>query len=721
MSGFNRASHNPNSIAVSLSSFRISAVDRTCIGMPVVAKSSARRASSLDEVDGALRSKELEIKIMNRMIMSTKTARCQADWWCRCLIVLAVLTTTAASPLFAQSESTNSGAVALLIRNPNTSGSQPPFALTDQYGRIQRYIEPSPGIDLTPHIGTKVRVKSDTGKILLSSQLELGSTSAQLKPLKTSQRQSSTGTSQAQRSQPSEWKHSGRLLTPIETVQFDEDVPAVNEDPAAPIMLDEILPDPNVEVDSLERSIETNREELSTDDYEPNNTNLESVEPLVIEELPLQGSVRHDPVIDGDCESCRNKPNKSYRSRGRYCENCNRGQCKRCNDLSCCPASEPGIYGRAEYTLWWFDEMYTPPLVTSGTVASEAVLGRDGTQVLFGGDLLDDPRSGLRLTLGAWLDDQRDFAIEGDYFITETESIGFQTSDLTGAPVIGRPFYNLSPTDTDGVTILPPAEDAELVSFPNLVAGTVGVQARSEFDSFGLRLRTGLCCKELGCGTPCGRRGCNSCGPNYGGNATAIYRIDFIGGYRYANLDESLAISENLTSLQSANPGSFLINDRFDTDNEFHGVDLGVVSEWENKRWAVELTSRIAIGSTRQRVTINGSTTTSNNGASFTSSGGLLALDSNIGTYKRSRFGVLPELSARLAYKVRPDLRLSVGYSLMYWANVVRPGEQIDLSIDPRFIPPATATPVASSHPQFNFHETGFWAHGLNFGLDYRY
>ena len=542
--------------------------------------------------------------------------------------------------------------------------------------------------------------------------------------------QSSAGTSRIQKPQPSEWQQSGRLLTPIETVQFDEDAPAANEDPAAPIMLDEILPDPNTEVDSLERSIETSREELSTDHYEPSDANLESVEPLIIEELPLQGSVRHDPVLDGDCKSCQNKSHNSYRSSAGHCESCNRsqphcntcGQCKKCKGLSCCPASEPGIYGRAEYTLWWFDEMYTPPLVTSGTVASEAVLGRDGTQVLFGGDLLDDPRSGLRLTLGAWLDDQRDFAIEGDYFITETESIGFQASDPTGATVIGRPFYNLSPLDADGVTILPPDEDAQLVSFPNLVGGSVNVYARSQFESFGLRLRTGLCCRELGCGNACGKPGCNSCGPRYGGKASAISRIDFVGGYRYTNLDETLAISEPpITSLDSANPGTFNIQDRFDTDNEFHGLDLGVVSEWENNRWAIELTSRIAIGSTRQRVTINGSTTTSNNGASFTSSGGLLALDSNIGTYKRNRFGVLPELSARLAYKIRPDLRLSVGYSLMYWANVVRPGEQIDLSIDPQFIPPAAATPVASSHPQFNFHETGFWAHGLNFGLDYRY
>ncbi len=654
---------------------------------------------------------------MFRLETPRNEMRHQYMWWAKCLLVLGICTALNTATTQAQSTGNDAGSVAILIINPDTSGGRPPYALTDQFGRIQRYIEPSPGIDLSSHVGTKVRVKNDTGKTLLSSQLELTGASPQLKPLRT---QTNNGIASTP-SQPSEWKGNGRLLTPIETVQFDEALPAVEEDPAAPIMLDEMLPDPDEAMNSMEHSIDTKREELSTNDYQPSDSLPESVEPLVIDELPLDGNMHNDPLsMDEGCESCRRKSVGSYRTGPNHCKNC--GQCKKCNQgLSCCPASEPGIYGRADYTLWWFDEMYTPPLVTSGTVASEAVLGRDGTQVIFGGDLLDDARSGLRLTLGAWLDDQRDFAIEGDYFITETESIGFQASDPTGATVIGRPFYNLSPLDADGVTILPPDEDAQLVSFPNLVGGSVNVHARSQFDSFGLRLRTGLCCRELGCGNACGKPGCNSCGPRYGGKASAISRIDFVSGYRYANLDESLAISENLTSLDSANPGSFLINDRFDTDNEFHGLDLGVVSEWENNRWAIELTSRIAIGSTRQRVSINGSTTTSNSGASFTSSGGLLALDSNIGTYKRSRFGVLPELSARVGYKITSDLRLSLGYSLMYWANVVRPGEQIDLSVDPRFIPPASATPVASSHPQFNFHETGFWAHGLNFGVDYRY
>jgi hypothetical protein len=65
------------------------------------------------------------------------------------------------------------GPLARLVRNPDLSGGLPPFALTDQTGTIQRYVEPVPGIDLEPYVGQVVTVRHDTGPTLLASQLEL--------------------------------------------------------------------------------------------------------------------------------------------------------------------------------------------------------------------------------------------------------------------------------------------------------------------------------------------------------------------------------------------------------------------------------------------------------------------------------------------------------------------------------------------------------------------
>jgi hypothetical protein len=63
--------------------------------------------------------------------------------------------------------------MARLIENPDQTDGAPPFALTDQTGMIQRYVEPVPGIDLSTHVGQVVTVRNDTGPTLLASQLDL--------------------------------------------------------------------------------------------------------------------------------------------------------------------------------------------------------------------------------------------------------------------------------------------------------------------------------------------------------------------------------------------------------------------------------------------------------------------------------------------------------------------------------------------------------------------
>jgi hypothetical protein len=65
------------------------------------------------------------------------------------------------------------GPLARLVMNPDSMSGAPPFALTDQTGTVQRYVEPVPGIDLSPYIDQVVVVRHDTGRTLLASQLEL--------------------------------------------------------------------------------------------------------------------------------------------------------------------------------------------------------------------------------------------------------------------------------------------------------------------------------------------------------------------------------------------------------------------------------------------------------------------------------------------------------------------------------------------------------------------
>jgi hypothetical protein len=65
------------------------------------------------------------------------------------------------------------GPLARLIENPDQTDGAPPYALTDQTGTVQRYVEPVPGIDLASHVGRIVVVRNDTGPTLLATQLDL--------------------------------------------------------------------------------------------------------------------------------------------------------------------------------------------------------------------------------------------------------------------------------------------------------------------------------------------------------------------------------------------------------------------------------------------------------------------------------------------------------------------------------------------------------------------
>ncbi|MEQ8838804.1 MAG: BBP7 family outer membrane beta-barrel protein, partial [Lacipirellulaceae bacterium] len=266
--------------------------------------------------------------------------------------------------------------------------------------------------------------------------------------------------------------------------------------------------------------------------------------------------------------------------------------------------------------------------------------------------------------------------------------------------------------------------------------GNVTVRSRSDFSTAGIRFMHGLCCREscdIGCGDCVG--GCDSCtgcGSGVGGGAgwlPGVRRTDFLWGIRWADLDEQLWIREDLIERGTA-PDAFIVNDMYDTTNQITGAEVGFRWQWERQRWSLDLLSKIALGNTEQTVRINGSTTrTPDGGAPETVPGGLLALPAgsttpnvpgNIGVYERDQFSVMPELGIKLGYMFTDRLRLSAGYTFLYWSNVVRPGDQITLQIDPNKVPRFDGNETGIA-PEFRMIETGMWAQGLDFGAEYRW
>ena len=79
----------------------------------------------------------------------------------------------------------------------------------------------------------------------------------------------------------------------------------------------------------------------------------------------------------------------------------------------------------------------------------------------------------------------------------------------------------------------------------------------------------------------------------------------------------------------------------------------------------------------------------------------------------------MPEIGFTLGYDLTPRLKATAGYTLLYWSNVARPGDQIDLNVDSRQFPPPHDGD--GTKPEFALHTSDFWAQGLNLGLDYRF
>jgi len=368
------------------------------------------------------------------------------------------------------------------------------------------------------------------------------------------------------------------------------------------------------------------------------------------------------------------------------------------------------LWWEADYLLWWTKGMDIPPLVTAG---STGALGNAGTRILYGDEqILDDARSGFRVGLGSWLDCGRCWGLEGDYWMLGKATDHFRAaSDAQGNPALFRPFFNINPRDEDGEFDPPAREDAEIVSMPALLAGTVMVDSFSELQGAGIRVRHLLCC-DSSCDACC-----DACGQEH--VLARNSRLDLLLGYRFVQLREGLAVQEDLTSLLPApDQGGFDIVDEFRTTNSFHGGDLGVAWRRRCGPWQLDLLGKLALGSTEQSVTIRGQTVISGSAADDdTYVGGLLAQRTNSGTYRRNVFSMMPELGVGVGYRFARCLTARVGYNLLYWSRVARPGDQIDLAVNPDLLPPEDGF-AGAERPRFEFRDTDFWAQGIRVGLE---
>ena len=342
------------------------------------------------------------------------------------------------------------------------------------------------------------------------------------------------------------------------------------------------------------------------------------------------------------------------------------------------------VWFRGEFLLWTLKDGDIPPLVTTGSPSDpvEGALGQPGTRVLFGDELDYGSSDGARFTAGTWLDEYRTFGVELSYFFFDREDDSFAT-ESPGSPIVARPVFTVS-------TGLPAAL---LLASPGQSSGGIGITSTSRL--MGAEVN-GLV------------------SPWYSGPlGSQEGHLDLIYGFRYVDLEEDLRISDQTTFLVPTTVFNVILPagtqnasvDAFDTRNRFYGGQAGFQWQARRGRATARLFGKIGLGATHQNVDVDGLTVLRvPTAGQVMSSGGRLTQRSNLGEHRRDRFSVVPEIGAYLGYDVVEGVNLFAGYTLLYWTNVVRPGDQIDLGL------------LGPGRPAVSFRETDFWAHGLSLG-----
>ncbi len=352
-----------------------------------------------------------------------------------------------------------------------------------------------------------------------------------------------------------------------------------------------------------------------------------------------------------------------------------------------------GLWGDVEYMFAWTKGRTVPPLVTTDDPAAPIPGSLPGATVLFGGERIgEDMQSAGRITLGAWLDSCETIGIGVRGFAIEGATDGFfGQSDQNGTPLLAVPFFDVAAIPT-------PAEGAILIASPGDFEGNIAVRTAQDVISTDTFLRTMLV------------RG-------HG------YSLDLIGGYHYAQVRDAVQIESFSEVINPAGVGIFPEGTTFDTvdnfsaRNDFHGGEIGFISELRHGRWRFRSLGKVSIGNMEQTVTISGRTVTTIDPNVAVDENGVFAQTSNIGTFKRDETTFIPEAALTLGYQVTPHLEMTVGYSLLYWESVVLSGDSIDRRID---LTQAGGGP-AGTLPEFNFNETDFWVQGLTLGAHWNF
>jgi hypothetical protein len=383
--------------------------------------------------------------------------------------------------------------------------------------------------------------------------------------------------------------------------------------------------------------------------------------------------------------------------------------CSRTSTAPCCCSTSfhdclSRIYGSDELLLWWFSSgPISTPLVTAAPFNSRArmpgALGNRDTGVILGGEFVNShAHVGGRTTIGYWFDDERSFAIEGNYFdvMTRGTTAGVASPGTATSPFLTVPFL---------VGSVPPLD----------VLASPGVSAGSATRTLDNRLQgaeANAVYKLYDCG-------------DYDVRDPDGFRVELLAGFRWLDFHESLGFATATANLRTG--GFANTSDEFSARDNFYGGQLGLRFHYQWDKWDLVATGKCALGTISNALNVGGGTFSNlANGVVIgtprTTAGGIFAEPSNSGGHSHDVFAAVPEVIVEVGYLLTPRIRLSVGYDYLYCSALARPGNQIDPVINITQNPVlSTGTLIGPARPTVHFRDKDFQAQGVNFGLEIRF
>ncbi len=368
------------------------------------------------------------------------------------------------------------------------------------------------------------------------------------------------------------------------------------------------------------------------------------------------------------------------------------------------PQGSIPFYCQFEYLHWFVQRPVMPPLLTVGSLNDfsfgstvvPGALGAPSTQILLGQLPQTYVHNGFRFTTGCWFDPDQTLGLQASFFdlprIDPRATAGGPGDNNT--PLISRPFTN-AVTNT---------QDADPVTIPNLISGHITFSNPQSMLGAELNLVH-----------------------NYYYNALEGTRYGVLLGGRLLSLSEKLQVEQIREQLPDVTGfGETLegINENFTCYNRFYGGQVGCQFECCLGPLQVQCVAKCAAGVTQQTVQITGGDTVvlfANPAAGLPQNlviqgpYTLWVQPGNYGTHVRSVFSVAPEAQFNLAWVCNDTVTLTAGYNLIFWTNVVRPGQQVDLNINQQ--PLGDNVPVLPVAPQFLFHSHSIWIQGFQVGV----